>query len=286
MLRVGLCGTDAEINHGLFGVAPDGEEFLILGHQNFGVVEAVGARVKGYAAGISGCPPSSRPCVCPQCKAGENDMCSTGRYTQRGIAGGTASWRSTIVESPLYLFLSLHQQDTPEALGQRFFLSGLSSAQEQMSDCQKSTTINHPPICCWPPPLIWKPKAWALVMVVRAATGRWDCSPPPAVISARGSVHLEYLEATDLRRNHNEFRGLRFSRRTRTPPLHQDRWLTHGCGRRTRTPDLVDILNADRANKQGQEAPVDAWLGVSRCCLAERATHRRLFRPVQLVDSN
>ena len=44
MLRVGLCATDAEINHGLFGKPPDGEEFLILGHENFGVVEDVGRR--------------------------------------------------------------------------------------------------------------------------------------------------------------------------------------------------------------------------------------------------
>ena len=44
MLRVGLCATDAEINHGLFGKPPDGEEFLILGHENFGVVADVGAR--------------------------------------------------------------------------------------------------------------------------------------------------------------------------------------------------------------------------------------------------
>jgi len=47
MLRVGLCGTDAEINHGLYGKPPDGDEFLILGHENLGVVEEVGKKVKG-----------------------------------------------------------------------------------------------------------------------------------------------------------------------------------------------------------------------------------------------
>ena len=51
MLRVGLCGTDAEINHGLYGKPPDGDEFLILGHENLGVVEEVGKKVKGWKAG-------------------------------------------------------------------------------------------------------------------------------------------------------------------------------------------------------------------------------------------
>ena len=51
MLRVGLCGTDAEINHGLYGKPPDGDEFLILGHENLGVVEQVGKKVKGWKAG-------------------------------------------------------------------------------------------------------------------------------------------------------------------------------------------------------------------------------------------
>ncbi|HMC76226.1 MAG TPA: alcohol dehydrogenase catalytic domain-containing protein, partial [Vicinamibacterales bacterium] len=37
MIRVGLCGTDAEINHGLYGKPPEGDEFLILGHENLGV---------------------------------------------------------------------------------------------------------------------------------------------------------------------------------------------------------------------------------------------------------
>ena len=30
VIRVGLCGTDAEINHGVYGKPPDGEELLIL----------------------------------------------------------------------------------------------------------------------------------------------------------------------------------------------------------------------------------------------------------------
>src|SRR2546422_1002145 len=38
VVRVGLCGTDAEIDHGEYGVAPPGSDFLILGHESFGRV--------------------------------------------------------------------------------------------------------------------------------------------------------------------------------------------------------------------------------------------------------
>src|SRR5215471_17331304 len=75
MIRVGLCGTP-----------PDGDEFLILGHENLGVVEDVGKKVKGWKPGDLVVATVRRPCgVCPQCKAGENDMCSSGKYTERGI---------------------------------------------------------------------------------------------------------------------------------------------------------------------------------------------------------
>jgi threonine dehydrogenase-like Zn-dependent dehydrogenase len=104
MLRVGLCGTDAEINHGLYGKAPDGDEFLILGHENLGVVEQVGKKVKGWKAGDLVVSTVRRPCgVCPQCKAGENDMCSSGQYTERGIMRRHGFMAQYYVESPAFL---------------------------------------------------------------------------------------------------------------------------------------------------------------------------------------
>jgi len=48
MLRVGLCGTDAEINRGLYGKPPDGDQYLILGHENLGIVEDVGKKDTGH----------------------------------------------------------------------------------------------------------------------------------------------------------------------------------------------------------------------------------------------
>jgi threonine dehydrogenase-like Zn-dependent dehydrogenase len=104
MIRVGLCGTDAEINQGLYGKPPDGSEFLILGHENLGVVEQVGKKVKGWKAGDLVVATVRRPCgICPQCKAGENDMCSSGKYTERGIMRRHGFMAQYYVESPTFL---------------------------------------------------------------------------------------------------------------------------------------------------------------------------------------
>ena len=104
MIRVGLCGTDAEINHGLYGKPPEGDEFLILGHENLGVVEEVGKKVSGWKAGDLVVATVRRPCgKCPQCKAGENDMCSSGQYTERGIMRRHGFMAEYYVESPTFL---------------------------------------------------------------------------------------------------------------------------------------------------------------------------------------
>ena len=104
MLRVGLCGTDAEINHGLYGKPPEGDEFLILGHENLGVVEEVGKKVTGWKAGDLVVSTVRRPCgKCPQCKMGENDMCSSGQYTERGIMRRHGYMAQYYVESPTFM---------------------------------------------------------------------------------------------------------------------------------------------------------------------------------------
>ena len=45
VLRVGLDGTDKEIDAGEYGAPPPGFDYLILGHEGFGVVAEVGSRV-------------------------------------------------------------------------------------------------------------------------------------------------------------------------------------------------------------------------------------------------
>ena len=104
VIRVGLCGTDNEINQGLYGKPPDGEQFLILGHENLGVIEDVGKSVTGFAAGDIVVSTVRRPCgVCPQCASGETDMCSSGLYTERGIMRRHGFMAEFYVEHPEYL---------------------------------------------------------------------------------------------------------------------------------------------------------------------------------------
>jgi glucose 1-dehydrogenase len=45
VLRVGVDGTDKEINEGQYGAAPPGDDFLVTGHENFGRVLEVGPSV-------------------------------------------------------------------------------------------------------------------------------------------------------------------------------------------------------------------------------------------------
>lgn len=103
MIRAGLCRTDAEIGHGLFGDAPKGDEFLILGHENFGVVAEVGKKVKAFKAGDLVVATVRRPCRCFICKAGQTDMCYTGGYKERGIVGCHGFMAEYYVESPQWL---------------------------------------------------------------------------------------------------------------------------------------------------------------------------------------
>src|SRR3974390_3228550 len=51
VLRVGVDGTDKEINAAEYGAPPPGEEYLILGHESFGRVEAVGPSVADVVPG-------------------------------------------------------------------------------------------------------------------------------------------------------------------------------------------------------------------------------------------
>src|SRR6267378_2538989 len=51
VLRVGLDGTDREIHAGEYGGPPPGADFLVLGHEGLGIVEAIGAGVVELAVG-------------------------------------------------------------------------------------------------------------------------------------------------------------------------------------------------------------------------------------------
>lgn len=104
VLEAGVCGTDVEIHQGLYGQAPAGSPFLILGHENLGVVEQAPPHspVKPGDLVVSTvrrpCPDQCRPCICD-----ENDMCLTGNFSERGISRLHGFMSERYAESPRYL---------------------------------------------------------------------------------------------------------------------------------------------------------------------------------------
>ena len=86
VLRVGLCGTDREINDAEFGEAPAGEDALILGHESLGRVEAVGAAVPAsLAPGTLVVATVRRPGSSPYDAIGQYDLSTSDDFPERGI---------------------------------------------------------------------------------------------------------------------------------------------------------------------------------------------------------
>jgi threonine dehydrogenase-like Zn-dependent dehydrogenase len=82
---LGVCGTDAEIVRGEYGVAPAGQR-LILGHESLGEVVRA-PKGSGFAEGdlVVGIVRRADPVPCASCAVGEWDMCRNGQYTEHGI---------------------------------------------------------------------------------------------------------------------------------------------------------------------------------------------------------
>jgi threonine dehydrogenase-like Zn-dependent dehydrogenase len=97
VLEVGVCGTDREIAHGHFGVAPDGASTLVLGHELLGTVDLDG---EGFSRGDLVAAIVRRSCGhCPACAGDSPDSCLTGDYLERGITRLDGFARELIAES-------------------------------------------------------------------------------------------------------------------------------------------------------------------------------------------
>src|ERR671927_157972 len=86
VLRVGVDGTDKEINDAEYGAAPPGDDFLVIGHENFGRVVEVGPNVPdtiqpgGYVVASV-----RRPGTSIYGKIGLQDFTTDDVYFERGI---------------------------------------------------------------------------------------------------------------------------------------------------------------------------------------------------------
>lgn len=85
ILRVGVDGTDKEINAAEYGAAPPGFDYLIIGHESFGIVEEVGENVTGIRPGDYVVATVRRPGHSFYDAIGQYDMTTDDVYYERGI---------------------------------------------------------------------------------------------------------------------------------------------------------------------------------------------------------
>ena len=103
VLRVGVDGTDKEIIAAEYGAAPAGDEFLIIGHESFGVVEEVGPEVREIAPGDFVVATVRRPGSSFYDTFGLYDMSTDDVYLERGINLLHGYLTEYYVDEPEYL---------------------------------------------------------------------------------------------------------------------------------------------------------------------------------------
>jgi len=103
ILRVGVDGTDKEINAAEYGAAPKGDDYLILGHESFGCVEAVGPNVTEFKAGDYVSLTVRRPGGSIYDQIGTYDMTTDDTYFERGINLRHGYLTEYVVDDPEYI---------------------------------------------------------------------------------------------------------------------------------------------------------------------------------------
>ena len=106
ILSVGVCGTDREICAFEYGEPPAGFDYLVLGHESIGEVVEVGPEVSTLKPGDLAVPMVRRPCnhpECVACRAGRQDFCYTGDYTERGIKERHGFMTELVVDEEVYM---------------------------------------------------------------------------------------------------------------------------------------------------------------------------------------
>jgi threonine dehydrogenase-like Zn-dependent dehydrogenase len=106
VLEVGICGTDREICRFAYGTPPDGDAYLVIGHEALCEVLQVGSAVRTLQVGDLVVPTVRRPCPdenCPACRAGWQDFCMTGDFTERGIKEQHGFLAEFVVDEEHYL---------------------------------------------------------------------------------------------------------------------------------------------------------------------------------------
>ena len=103
VLRVGVDGTDKEINAAEYGAAPEGFDFLVTGHESFGRVEAVGPAVTELRPGDYVVATVRRPGSSLYDRIGTYDMTTDDTYFERGINLRHGYLTEYYVDDPEYI---------------------------------------------------------------------------------------------------------------------------------------------------------------------------------------
>jgi len=106
LLDVGVCGTDREIAAFDYGTPPAGSDHLVIGHESLGEVVDVGPGVTKVKAGDLVVTMVRRPCnhaECMACRAGRQDFCFTGEYSERGIKNLHGFMTAMVVDDERYM---------------------------------------------------------------------------------------------------------------------------------------------------------------------------------------
>ena len=103
VLRVGVDGTDREINAAEYGAAPEGYDFLTIGHESFGRVVEVGPNVHTLAPGDYVVATVRRPGGSIYDLIGTYDMTTDATYYERGINLRHGYLTEYYVDDPEYI---------------------------------------------------------------------------------------------------------------------------------------------------------------------------------------
>jgi glucose 1-dehydrogenase len=103
VLRCGVDGTDKEINAAEYGAAPDGSDFLIMGHENFGRVESVGPNVTEFQPGDYVVATVRRRGNKIYDEIGTYDMTTDEVYFERGVSRRHGYMTEYYVHDPEYI---------------------------------------------------------------------------------------------------------------------------------------------------------------------------------------
>jgi glucose 1-dehydrogenase len=104
LLQVGICGTDREEAAGGRSKSPEGQTELVIGHEMFGQVVAVGQAVTRVKPGDFAVFTVRRGCnKCLPCLMNRPDMCQTGSYLERGIWGMDGYQTEFVLDQEQYI---------------------------------------------------------------------------------------------------------------------------------------------------------------------------------------